>query len=71
MNAGTIRGGTNVLRLDALLKLSDMRGADRKTTLVHFVVQEMERSQGPKASDKLSGIEREGIQKWEHNLFQS
>jgi hypothetical protein len=28
-------------------------------------------SQGPKASDKLSGIEREGIQKWEHNLFQS
>ena len=55
MNAGTIRGGTNVLRLDALLKLSDMRGADRKTTLMHFVVQEMERSQGPKASDKLSG----------------
>jgi hypothetical protein len=68
MNAGTIRGGTNVFNLDALLKLSDMRGAallklsdmcgaDRKTTLMHFVVQEMERSQGPKALEKLGGIE--------------
>jgi hypothetical protein len=45
MNAGTIRGGTNVFRPDALFKLSDMRGADRETTLVHFAVQEMERSQ--------------------------
>ena len=55
MNVGTIRGGANAFRLDALLKLSDIRGADGKTTLLHFVVQEMERSQGSKASDKPSG----------------
>jgi hypothetical protein len=55
MNAGTIRGGTNVFRL------LDMCGVDRETTIVPFAVQEMERSQGPKASDKLNGIEREGV----------
>jgi hypothetical protein len=55
MNVGTIRGGASAFRLDALLKLSDIRGADGKTTLLHFVVQEMERLQGSKASDKLSG----------------
>ncbi|KAJ1268533.1 hypothetical protein BS78_07G142300 [Paspalum vaginatum] len=58
MNVGTIRGGASAFRLDALLKLSDIRGADGKTTLLHFVVQEMARSQGLKASDKLSGTSR-------------
>ncbi|WVZ92822.1 hypothetical protein U9M48_038860 [Paspalum notatum var. saurae] len=58
MNVGTIRGGASAFRLDALLKLSDIRGADGKTTLLHFVVQEMVRSQGLKASDKLSGTSR-------------
>lgn len=55
MNVGTIRGGASAFRLDALLKLSDIRGADGKTTLLHFVVQEMARLQGSKASDNLSG----------------
>jgi hypothetical protein len=55
MNVGTIRGGASAFRLDALLKLSDIRGADGKTTLLHFVVQEMVRSQGLKASDKIGG----------------
>nr|XP_034600677.1 formin-like protein 9 isoform X2 [Setaria viridis]TKW10409.1 hypothetical protein SEVIR_6G162600v2 [Setaria viridis] len=55
MNVGTIRGGASAFKLDALLKLSDIRGADGKTTLLHFVVQEMVRSQGSKASDKISG----------------
>ncbi|KAF8779033.1 hypothetical protein HU200_002995 [Digitaria exilis] len=53
MNVGTIRGGASAFRLDALLKLSDIRGADGKTTLLHFVVQEMVRSQGLKVSDKI------------------
>ena len=55
MNVGTIRGGASAFRLDALLKLSDIRGVDGKTTLLHFVVQEMVRSQGLKASDKIGG----------------
>ncbi|CAO2206807.1 unnamed protein product [Urochloa humidicola] len=55
MNVGTIRGGASAFKLDALLKLSDIRGADGKTTLLHFVVQEMVRSQGSKASDKIHG----------------
>lgn len=58
MNVGTIRGGASAFRLDALLKLSDIRGADGKTTLLHFVIQEMARSQGLKVSDKLSGTSR-------------
>ncbi|CAL5006095.1 unnamed protein product [Urochloa decumbens] len=55
MNVGTIRGGASAFKLDALLKLSDIRGADGKTTLLHFVVHEMVRSQGLKASDKIHG----------------
>ena len=58
MNVGTIRGGASAFRLDALLKLSDIRGADGKTTLLHFVVQEMVRSQGLKATDKIGGTPR-------------
>lgn len=52
MNIGTLRGGASAFRLDALLKLADIRGADGKTTLLHFVVQEMARSKGSKAAEK-------------------
>ncbi|KAL6838283.1 hypothetical protein ACP4OV_031882 [Aristida adscensionis] len=58
MNVGTIRGGASAFKLDALLKLADIRGADGKTTLLHFVVQEMIRSKKLKASDKLSEAPR-------------
>ncbi|TVU05775.1 hypothetical protein EJB05_48958 [Eragrostis curvula] len=54
MNVGTIRGGASAFKLDALLKLADIRGSDGKTTLLHFVVKEMARSQGLKALDKTS-----------------
>jgi thiol-disulfide isomerase/thioredoxin len=53
MNIGTLRGGANAFRLDALLKLADVRGADGKTTLLHFVLQELARSKGLKAAEKL------------------
>ncbi|KAG8047343.1 hypothetical protein GUJ93_ZPchr0008g13980 [Zizania palustris] len=53
MNVGTLRGGASAFKLDALLKLADIRGADGKTTLLHFVVQEMARSKGLKASERL------------------
>ncbi|PKI42385.1 formin-like protein 3 [Punica granatum] len=49
MNDGTYRGGAQAFRLDTLLKLSDVRGTDGKTTLLHFVVQEIIRSEGIRA----------------------
>lgn len=49
MNDGTYRGGAQAFKLDTLLKLSDVKGIDGKTTLLHFVVQETIRSEGIRA----------------------
>lgn len=49
MNDGTYRGRAQAFKLDTLLKLSDVKGADGKTTLLHFVVQEIVRSEGKRA----------------------
>ncbi|KAF9609924.1 hypothetical protein IFM89_019290 [Coptis chinensis] len=49
MNDGTFRGGAQAFKLDTLLKLSDVKGIDGKTTLLHFVVQEIIRSEGKRA----------------------
>ncbi|KAI0495175.1 hypothetical protein KFK09_025325 [Dendrobium nobile] len=49
MNDGTFRGGAQAFKLDTLLKLSDVKGTDGKTTLLHFVVQEIIRSEGRRA----------------------
>eukprot|EP01018_Ginkgo_biloba_P024379 Gb_11092 [translate_table: standard] len=46
MNAGTFRGDAQAFNLDTLLKLADVKGTDGKTTLLHFVVQEIIRSEG-------------------------
>ncbi|KAL5997980.1 hypothetical protein ACLOJK_008914 [Asimina triloba] len=46
MNVGTNRGDAHAFKLDTLLKLVDVKGTDGKTTLLHFVVQEMIRSEG-------------------------
>lgn len=46
MNVGTNRGDAHAFKLDTLLKLVDIKGADGKTTLLHFVVQEIIRSEG-------------------------
>lgn len=46
MNVGTNRGDAHAFKLDTLLKLVDVKGADGKTTLLHFVVQEIVRSEG-------------------------
>ncbi|CAI9088523.1 OLC1v1022864C1 [Oldenlandia corymbosa var. corymbosa] len=50
MNDGTFRGGAQAFKLDTLLKLSDVKGLDGKTTLLHFVVQEIIRSEGIRAA---------------------
>uniref|UniRef100_A0A6N2LGM5 Formin-like protein n=1 Tax=Salix viminalis TaxID=40686 RepID=A0A6N2LGM5_SALVM len=55
MNVGTIRGGAKAFKLDALLKLSDVKGTDGKTNLLHFVVQEIIRSEGIRVSDSIMG----------------
>ncbi|GKV15724.1 hypothetical protein SLEP1_g26483 [Rubroshorea leprosula] len=50
MNDGTFRGGAQAFKLDTLLKLSDVKGVDGKTTLLHFVVQEIIRTEGVRAA---------------------
>lgn len=49
MNDGTYRGSAQAFKLDTLLKLADVKGTDGKTTLLHFVVEEIIRSEGVKA----------------------
>ncbi|RWW03977.1 hypothetical protein GW17_00032827 [Ensete ventricosum] len=46
MNVGTNLGQAKAFKLDTLLKLTDVKGTDGKTTLLHFVVQEIIRSEG-------------------------
>ncbi|XVF59282.1 hypothetical protein PTKIN_Ptkin07bG0263000 [Pterospermum kingtungense] len=46
MNVGTNRGDAKAFKLDTLLKLVDIKGTYGKTTLLHFVVQEIIRSEG-------------------------
>lgn len=41
LNAGTHRGAAAGFRLDTLLKLADVKGTDRKTSLLHFVVRQL------------------------------
>ncbi|OIV90863.1 hypothetical protein TanjilG_15596 [Lupinus angustifolius] len=55
MNVGTIRGGARAFKLDALLKLADVKGTDGRTTLLHFVVQEIVRAEGIKVSVSIMG----------------
>ncbi|KAM7474020.1 hypothetical protein LguiB_021263 [Lonicera macranthoides] len=56
MNVGTIRGGARAFKLDTLLKLADVKGTDGKTTLLHFVVQEIVRSEGIRVSESIIGM---------------
>ncbi|TYI38176.1 hypothetical protein ES332_A02G007600v1 [Gossypium tomentosum] len=51
MNVGTNRGDAHAFKLDTLLKLVDVKGTDGKTTLLHFVVQEIIRAEGSRLSN--------------------
>ncbi|KAD3640877.1 hypothetical protein E3N88_30100 [Mikania micrantha] len=53
MNVGTNRGEARAFKLDTLLKLVDVKGTDGKTTLLHFVVQEIIRSEGTDSNAKI------------------
>lgn len=50
MNVGTIRGDAQAFKLDTLLKLIDVKGTDGKTTLLHFVVQEIIKAEGARVA---------------------
>ncbi|XP_051140606.1 formin-like protein 6 [Andrographis paniculata] len=63
MNNGTNRGDATAFKLDTLLKLVDVKGTDGKTTLLHFVVEEMIRSEQPtsvvsRLSEELGNVKR-------------
>ncbi|XP_031286124.1 formin-like protein 2 [Pistacia vera] len=67
MNVGTNRGDAQAFKLDTLLKLVDVKGADGKTTLLHFVVQEIIRAEG----SRLSGAnQNKKAEKTEQSSFQ-
>lgn len=40
---GTQRGAAAGFKLDTLLKLADVKGTDRKTSLLHFVITQARR----------------------------
>ncbi|XP_076939432.1 formin-like protein 4 [Bidens hawaiensis] len=46
MNVGTSRGNAQAFNMNSLLKLSDVKSSDGKTTLLHFVVEEVVRLEG-------------------------
>lgn len=48
LNSGTSRGNAQAFNLKSLLKLSDVKSTDGKTTLLHFVIEEVVRSEGKK-----------------------
>lgn len=67
MNVGTNRGDAHAFKLDTLLKLVDVKGTDGKTTLLHFVVQEIIRSEG----SRVSGINHNQMaEKTQQSTFQ-
>ena len=51
LNAGTHRGGAAGFRLDTLLKLADVKGADRKTSLLHFVLGQVLAAEGKREKE--------------------
>jgi hypothetical protein len=71
MNTGTNRGNAHAFKLDALLKLVDVKGADGRTTLLHFVLEEIVKSEGGnvvatatgQTSDQASALADDGLQR--------
>ncbi|KAK9825141.1 hypothetical protein WJX81_003866 [Elliptochloris bilobata] len=46
LNEGTHRGAADGFRLDTLLKLADVKGTDRRTSLLHFVLAQLVAAEG-------------------------
>lgn len=56
LNGGSFRGAARGFKLDALLKLMDVKGRNKKTTLLHFVVSELLKTDPQVRSSPLSLI---------------
>lgn len=67
MNDGTFRGSAQAFKLDTLLKLADVKGVDGKTTLLHFVVQEIIRAEGIRTA-KNNDLVEESSDEYYRNL---
>lgn len=68
MNAGTSRGNAQAFNLTALRKLSDVRSTDGKTTLLHFVVEEVVRSEGKRCVLRKRSLNRSNSQRSNSSL---
>lgn len=68
MNVGTNRGDAKAFKLDTLLKLVDIKGTDGKTTLLHFVVQEIIRSEGTSTDSKNVNLQDSTLSKMEDDF---
>ncbi|KAG5241527.1 formin protein [Salix suchowensis] len=68
MNVGTNRGDAKAFKLDTLLKLVDIKGTDGKTTLLHFVVQEIIRSEGASTDSKNVNLQDSTLSKMEDDF---
>ncbi|XP_076907417.1 formin-like protein 1 [Bidens hawaiensis] len=62
MNIGTNRDNAEAFKLDTLLKLIDVKGANGKTTLLHFVVQEIIRTEGARPTNPTTNQPANGLQ---------
>ncbi|WCJ31391.1 hypothetical protein M5689_012889 [Euphorbia peplus] len=69
MNVGTNRGDARAFKLDTLLKLVDIKGTDGKTTLLHFVVQEIIRSEGPNTDSTIGNAQVNMYPKFKEDDF--
>ncbi|CAL5187800.1 unnamed protein product [Lathyrus oleraceus] len=69
MNVGTNRGDAKAFKLDTLLKLADIKGTDGKTTLLHFVVQEIIRSEGAETEPAKGSIPEQMESKFNEEQF--
>lgn len=58
MNAGTSRGNAQGFDLSTLQKLSDVKSIDGKTTLLHFVVEQVVRSEGRRVINRNNSLGR-------------
>ncbi|XP_076907735.1 formin-like protein 4 [Bidens hawaiensis] len=54
MNAGTARGDAKGFNLSALRKLSYVKSSDGKTTLLHFVVEQVVRAEGKRCATNIN-----------------
>lgn len=69
MNVGTNRGDAKAFKLDTLLKLVDIKGTDGKTTLLHFVVQEIIRTEGAGAESANGDVQKQMDSKFNEDEF--